>query len=92
MYKCYSNNLSLFNTLIESSFLLPRMYLITPSPWCNSRLLDVSCKPLSSRPIIRQSILTSDIDKLDYRVCLHCSALGGLIGVKHMEHQRNGGW
>ena len=33
-----------------------------------SRLLDVSCKPLSGRPIINQSILTSDIDKLDYRV------------------------
>ena len=61
-------------------------------PLVPSILLDVSCKLLSGRPMVKQSILTSDIDKLGHRVCLHCFALGGLIGVKHMEHQRNGGW
>ena len=77
MYKCYSNNMSLFYSLIDYkafSFQEIQCTLITPSPSCNSILLDVSGKPLSGRPIIKQSILTSDIDKLGYRVCLHCSA------------------
>ena len=43
-------------------------------PLVQSRLLDVSCKLLSGRPNIKQSILTSDNDKLCYRKCLHCSA------------------
>ena len=46
-------------------------------PLVPSRLLDVSCKPLSGRPIIKQSILTSDIDKFGYRVCLRLLCLKG---------------
>ena len=47
-------------------------------------LLENPCKPLSGRPIIKQSILTSDIALP--------KGSHTLIGVKHMEHQRNRGW
>ena len=40
---------------LNKAFYFQECTLITPSPWCNLRLLDVSCKPLSGRPSLSSS-------------------------------------
>ena len=77
IYKCYSICLFFIHSLNKAFYFQEiRMYPNYSIPLLQSRLSDVSCKALSGMPIIKQSILTSDIDKLSCRVCLHMEAYG----------------